>query len=48
MAKLMTVEILLVLDDDADPTQVYKDMDLNVEHKNIQQVEIINWGEDNG
>ena len=48
MAKLMTVEILLVLDDDADPTQVYKDMDLTIEHKNIQEVEIITWGEDNG
>ena len=47
MTKEMVVEVLLVIDDDADPQEVYTNMDLNVEHENIKQVEVITWGEHN-
>ena len=45
MSKTMTVEVLLTLKDDASPEEVYRDMDLDATHSDIEEVEIVTWGE---
>ena len=45
MSKTMIVEVLLTLTDDASPEEVYRDMDLDAKHSDIEEVEVVTWGE---
>ena len=45
MSKTMIFEVLLTLKDGANPEEVYRDMDLDVTHSDIEEVEVVTWGE---
>lgn len=44
MSKTMMVQVLVVLKDGTDPEEVYTNMDLTVEHDDIEEYEIVTWG----
>lgn len=45
MSKTMIVEVLLTLKDGTSPEEVYRDMDLDITHSAIEEVEVVTWGE---